>query len=149
MTNPQNSCKKKKINMNILGGTVFGTNGTSPWDKPGPVPGTNRDPSLGQTGLFLFNPTVKSPFYLVCPWDGWGFVPGTIVPQGLSEKCLCVSVYCFSFAATKLKIGKKGCHSIKMTREVPYSTSTKQIQRTKDLARQTNPPPPKRARSLS
>ena len=56
----------------------------------GPLPGTKWDPSPGQTGLSLFNSTVKSPFCPVCPWDGWGFVPGTIVPQGPSEKCLCV-----------------------------------------------------------
>ena len=56
----------------------------------GPLPGTKWDPSLGQTGLSLLNSTVKSPFCPVCPWDGWGFVPGTIVPQGPSEKCLCV-----------------------------------------------------------
>ena len=56
----------------------------------GPLPGTKWDPSLGQTGLSLFNSTVKSPFCPVCPWDGWGFVPGTIVPQGPSEKRLCV-----------------------------------------------------------
>ena len=56
----------------------------------GPLPGTKWDPSLGQTGLSLFNSTVKSLFCPVCPWDGWRFVPGTIVPQGPSEKCLCV-----------------------------------------------------------
>ena len=66
--------------------------------QTGPVPGTNWDPSLGQTGLFLFNATVKSPFCPVCPWDGWGFVPGTIVPQGPSEKCLCVFCLLFFFA---------------------------------------------------
>ena len=37
-------------------------------------------------------PKVTSPFCPVCPWDGWGFIPGTIVPQGLSEKCL--RVFC-------------------------------------------------------
>ena len=58
--------------------------------QTGPLPGTNWDPSLGQTGLSLLNSTVKSPFCPVCPWDGWGFGPGTIVPQGPSEKCLCV-----------------------------------------------------------
>ena len=36
----------------------------------GPVPGRNCDPSLGQTGRFLSNSTVKSPFCPVCPWDG-------------------------------------------------------------------------------
>ena len=56
----------------------------------GPLPGTKWDPSLGQTGLSLLNSTVKSPFCPVCPWDRWGFIPGTIVPQGPSEKCLCV-----------------------------------------------------------
>ena len=73
----------------------FGRDGVRDKHKPslgqtGPLPGTNWDPSLGQTGLSLFNSTVKSPFCPVCPWDGWGFVPGTIVPQGRSEKCLCV-----------------------------------------------------------
>ena len=53
--------------------------------------GTNKqEPSLRQTGLSLFNSTAKSPFCPVCPWDGWGLVPGTIVPQGPAEKCLCV-----------------------------------------------------------
>ena len=56
----------------------------------GPLPGTKWDPSLGQAGLSLFNSTGKSPFCPVCPWDRWGFVPGTIVPQGPLEKCLCV-----------------------------------------------------------
>ena len=64
----------------------------------GPLPGTKWDPSLGQTGLSLFNSTVKSPFCPVCPWDGWGFVPGTIVPQGPSEKCLCVFCLLVFFA---------------------------------------------------
>ena len=67
------------------------------WDKQepslgqmGPLPGTKWDPSLGQTGLSLSNSTVKSLFCPVCPWDWWGFVPGTIVPQKPSEQCLCV-----------------------------------------------------------
>ena len=66
--------------------------------QTGPLPGTNWDPSLGQTGLFLFDSTVKPPFCPVCPWDGWGFVPGTIVPQGRSEKCLCVFCLLVFFA---------------------------------------------------
>ena len=67
----------------------------------GPLPGTKWDPSLGQTGLSLLNSTVKSLFCPVCPWDGWGFVPGTIVPQGPSEKCLCVFCLLVSFAPNK------------------------------------------------
>ena len=98
----ENRARKKPININILGGTVFrdkhepslGQTGPLP-DKLGPVPGTN--------GLFLFNSTVKSPFCPVCPWDGWGFVPGTIVPQGPSEKCLCVfCLLVFFFAPRKM-----------------------------------------------
>ena len=76
---------------------MSGTNRSSPWDKPGPVPGTDRAPSLGQTGRFLFNSTVKSPVCPVCPWDGSRFVPGTIVLQGASEKCLCVLCLLFFF----------------------------------------------------
>ena len=70
----------------------------------GPLPGTKWDPSLGQTGLSLFNSTVKSPFCPVCPWDGWGFVPGTIVPEGPSEKCLCVFCLLVSFAPNCLPL---------------------------------------------
>ena len=89
---------KKPININIFGGTASGTNRNRPWDKWDPSPGTKWDPSLGQTGLSLFNSTVKSPFCPVCPWDRWGFVPGTIVPQGPSEKCLCVFLFIGFFA---------------------------------------------------
>ena len=64
----------------------------------GPLPGTKWDPSLGQTGLSLLSSTVKSPFCPVCPWDGWGFVPGTIAPQGPPEKCLCVFCLLVFFA---------------------------------------------------
>ena len=82
---------KKKTNKH----KHFGRDGVRDKQEPslgqtGPLPGTNWDPSLGQTGLFLLNSTVKAVFCPVCPWDGWGFVPGTIVPQGPSEKCLCV-----------------------------------------------------------
>ena len=84
-------CPKEKTNKH----KHFGRDGARDKHEPspgqtGPLPGTNWDPSLGQTGLFLFDSTVKSPFCPVCPWDVWGFVLGTIVPQGRSEKCLCV-----------------------------------------------------------
>ena len=59
----------------------------------GPLPGTNWDLSL----LFLFDSTVKSPFCPVCHWDGWGFVHGTIFPQGPPEKCLRVFCLLVSF----------------------------------------------------
>ena len=46
---PKIRARKKPININILGGTVSGTNRNRPWDKwdpprdkMGPVPGTNR-----------------------------------------------------------------------------------------------------------
>ena len=71
--------------------------------QTGPLPGTKWDPSLGQTGLSLFNSTVKSLFCPVCPWDGRGFVPGTIVPQGPSEKCLCVFCLLVFFAPKALE----------------------------------------------
>ena len=63
-------------------GPIRGTNGTRPWDRP--------RSSLKQTCHFLFNYTVTLPLCPVCPWDGFPLVPGTIVPQGASEKCLCV-----------------------------------------------------------
>ena len=91
---------------------MSGTNGTPPRDKVGPLPGTKWDPSLGQTGLSLFNSTVKSPFCPVCPWDGWGFVPGTIVPQGPSEKCLCVFCLLFFFCFQNCCDQSQGCEGI-------------------------------------
>ena len=78
---------KKTIDTNILGGTV---------DKQEPSLG-QMNPSLGQTGPFVLNSTVKLSFCPVCPWDGWGFVPGTIVLQGPSEKVdvfLCLLFFC-------------------------------------------------------
>ena len=93
---------KKKTNKH----KHFGWDGV--WDKQdpslgqaGPLPGANWDPSLGQTGRFLLNSTVESPFCPVCPWDGW--VPGTIVPQGQSEKCLCVFCLLVFFFAPRHK----------------------------------------------
>ena len=80
--------EKNPININILGGTVFGTKQEPSLGDPSL--GQTGNPSLGQTGRFLLTSTVKSPFCSVCPWDGRGFVPGTIVPQRPSEKCLCV-----------------------------------------------------------
>ena len=56
--------RKNPINRNILGGTVSRTNRNCPWDKLGPVPGINRDLSMGQTSRCLFNSKVP-----VCPWD--------------------------------------------------------------------------------
>ena len=82
------SSKKKPININILDRTVSGTNRNRPWNK--------RDPSLGQVGtcpLHKPNSTVKSRLCPVCPWDRWGFVSGTIVPQGPLEECVCA--FCF------------------------------------------------------
>ena len=63
--------QEKPININILGGTVSGTNRTCPWDKLGPVLGTKS-----------FSAEFHVPFCPVCPCDGSQFVPGTIVPQG-------------------------------------------------------------------
>ena len=85
----------------------------------GPLLGTKWDPSLGQTGLSLFNSTVKSPFCPVCPWDRWGFVPGTIVPQGPSEKCLCV------FCLLVFLLPKKGPARTKNSTESKFSTGSK------------------------
>ena len=95
-TKPRIRARQKPININILGGRMCGTNrnrlgqnGTRPWEKAG-------DRLLGQTGRSQFNSTVNSPFCPVCSWDGWGFVQGTIVPQGPSENSSCVSVGFFS-----------------------------------------------------
>ena len=82
--------EKNQQTQTFWAGRRPGQAGPRPWDKRDPIPGTNWDPSLGQTDRFLCTSTVKLPFCPVCPWDRWGFVPGTIVPQGPSEKYLCV-----------------------------------------------------------
>ena len=73
---PINRARRKPININILGGTVSGTNRNLPWDKrdpfqdkPEPVPGTNRPFSVE----FHSKLTILSHFSLgqvpVCPWN--------------------------------------------------------------------------------
>ena len=111
----------------------FGRDGVGDkWDpflgQMGPLPGTKWDPSLGQAGLSLFNSTVKSQCCPVCPWDGWGFVPGTIVPQGPLEKCLCVFCLLVFFAPKSLQTKKTlpGFripirHPIPMSDDFPFS----------------------------
>ena len=96
--------KKKPIDINILGGTVSGTNGTPslgqtgphPWDKLGPVPGTNRPSCVYFHG--------KLPFCPVCPWDGWGVVLGRLSRKGREK-----NVYVFFFSQRTGKgAGRKG-----------------------------------------
>ena len=67
---------KKPININILGGTVFGTNRNLPWDKrdsrsrdePGPVPFHSKIAILSRLS------------------QGWVLVvPGATIPQGPLE----------------------------------------------------------------
>ena len=63
--------------------------GTCP-GQTGTFPGTNRDPSLGQTGTrSLLNSTVKSPFCPGCSWDGSRFVLGRLSRKG-RQKNVCV-----------------------------------------------------------
>ena len=71
----------------------FTANETRPRDKAGPVSGKNR--------RFSVEFHSKSPFGPACPWDGWGFVPGTIVPQGPSDKCFCVLCLLVVFAPNR------------------------------------------------
>ena len=73
--------REKPININILGGTVSGTNrnrpgtnGTPPRDKLGPVPGTNR-PSPVQFHS-------KSAILSVCPGAGGGSSLGRLSHKG-------------------------------------------------------------------
>ena len=61
----------------------------------GPLPGTNSDPSLGQTGLFLLNSTVKALFCPVCPWDGWGSSLGRLSHKGRQKNVYVFFVYWF------------------------------------------------------
>ena len=87
---------------------MSGTNRKAFPGTNGPLLGSNRDPSLGQTGPFLFNSTVRSPFCPFVPgWDGSRFVPGTIVPQGPSEKYLCVLCLLVYVSSGKKKAHKQ------------------------------------------
>ena len=89
--------KEKTNEHKHFGRTVFGTNRNRPWDKRGPVPGTNRDLFLGQTGRFVLNSTANSPFCPGCPWDGQGSSLGQLSCKGRPEKwlyVLCLFVFC-------------------------------------------------------
>ena len=70
--------QEKPININIFG--LDGVRETGP--VPRTVPRTNQDPSLGQTGRFLLNSTVKSSFCPVCSWDVWGSSLGRLSRKG-------------------------------------------------------------------
>ena len=99
------SSGKKKTNKH----KHFGRDGVRDKHEPSlgqtrPLPGTNWEPS-GQTGRFQFNSTVKSPFCPVCPWDRWGFVPETIVPQRPPDKVF--SLNCFFFRPQIVQTRKK------------------------------------------
>ena len=74
--------KNKPININILDGTMSGTNGTPSLGQREPISGTNWDPSLGQTGRFLFTSTVKL---------------GRLSRKGCQKNVYVFSVYCFFF----------------------------------------------------
>ena len=63
----------------------------------GPFPGTNRAPSLGQTGRFLLKSTVKSLFCPVCPWNGWGSSLGRLSRKGRQKSVYVFCVYWFFF----------------------------------------------------
>ena len=72
-----NRARRKPININILGGTVSGTNGTPslgqtgprPWDKLGPVPGTNRPFSVYFHSKIAILSRLSLGLVGVCPWD--------------------------------------------------------------------------------
>ena len=72
----------------------------------GPLPGTKWDPSLGQTGLSLFNSTVKSPFCPVCPWTGGGSSLGRLSREGRQKNVYVLCVYCFFFVPKELRTEK-------------------------------------------
>ena len=61
----------------------------------GPLPGTKWDPSLGQTGLSLFNSTVKTPFCPVVPGTGGGLSLGRLSRKGRQKNVYVFSVYWF------------------------------------------------------
>ena len=92
----RNVSGKKKTNKH----KHFGRDGVRDRQEPslgqtGPLPGTNWDLSLGQTGLFLFNSTVKSPFCPVCPWTGGGSSLGQLSHKGRHKSVYVFSVYWF------------------------------------------------------
>ena len=68
------SASGKKENINIVGGTVSGTNRNRPWDKP---------------AFFLFNSTVKLPFCPLVPCNAFGSVPG-MIREGVNREKLTV-----------------------------------------------------------
>ena len=73
----------------------------------GLLPGTKWDPSLGQTGLSLFNFTVKSPFCPVCPWDGGGVCPWDDCPTRAVRKMFMCFLFIGFFLLRKRVVSKR------------------------------------------
>ena len=76
----------------------FGRDGVRDKQEPslgqtGPLPGTNWDPAPGQTGLFLFNSSVKALFCSVCFLGRVGVRPWDDCPTGAVRKMF----MCFLF----------------------------------------------------
>ena len=68
---------RQRVNINISGRDVvrdkrdpsLGQTGTRPWDKPGPVPGTNRPFSVEFHSKIAILSHLSLGRVLVCPWD--------------------------------------------------------------------------------
>ena len=78
----------------------FGRDGVRDKHEPslgqtGPLPGTNWDPSLGQSGLFLFNSTVNRHFVPFVPGTGGGLSLGRLSHKGGQKNVHVFSVYWF------------------------------------------------------
>ena len=86
---PTKVWQEKPRNINILGGTLSGTNQTRPWDKRATYPFDKLTPSLGKNGCCLLRCTVNLPLCPVCPWDGWCLSVGRLSREG-RQKDACV-----------------------------------------------------------
>ena len=104
------SGKEKTNKHNILGGTVSGTNGARHWDKPGPVPGTNR-PLLLNSAVFRNGPNTVSESTVsnseLSEFFGPHRVPGSELSEFLSAYYLCVSPNSPSFFAELTEFAAK------------------------------------------
>ena len=85
------------MKINISGGTLSGTNRSVPGTN-GTRPLNRPRPSLGQTGRFLFNYTVESPFCPICPWTGGARHWDDCSARRVGKLFMCFRLLVFIFA---------------------------------------------------
>ena len=83
------------VNINILGGTVSGTNRNHPWDKLGPSPGQIGTRPWDKPVFSSIIPQYDRHFFPFVPGTGGGSSLGRLSHKGRQKNAYVFSFYCF------------------------------------------------------